>query len=348
MIKLNFRRGAAFANKKANEYLKDKNPEDFKSIAVIRHAAIGDFVVMRPFLIELKKFFPNANITLSVISSYMYGIPEDLIDNVHVIDKQHLDNKQKKTSFFYRYHQIKQLPPQDIIFDLTDSALTLLIMLFSKTKLKIGFPYRPLKRFFYDITTVRSDFVFEAQSIMHQINILGANTKHYPLDYGITKKKRELKNPYVVYFAGASMKSKCWNEENFIELIKKMIVSYPNYTHIILKGIQDDEQFNEIYNPFKNTVNVIHQNPLPLEEIYDYLAQSTLLVSGDTGVRNMAIGSNTATVGIMLAAKTSPIRYLPKTEKHQAVFNVDGTQPSVNEVYKTVREIITLLDPKDS
>ncbi|MBD3797958.1 MAG: lipopolysaccharide heptosyltransferase family protein, partial [Campylobacterales bacterium] len=66
MLKLNFRRGSAFASKKAREYLATISPSDVKNIAVIRHAAIGDFVVTRPFLIELRKFFPNAKITLSV------------------------------------------------------------------------------------------------------------------------------------------------------------------------------------------------------------------------------------------------------------------------------------------
>ena len=52
-MKLNFRRGSAFASNKARRYLEDKKPEDIKTITVIRHAAIGDFMNIRPFLIEL-------------------------------------------------------------------------------------------------------------------------------------------------------------------------------------------------------------------------------------------------------------------------------------------------------
>ena len=59
--------------------------EDVGSIAVIRHAALGDIVLLRPFLFELRRFFPNASITLSLVSNYVYGAPEELVDRVHII-----------------------------------------------------------------------------------------------------------------------------------------------------------------------------------------------------------------------------------------------------------------------
>jgi len=125
-LKLNFRSGSAFASKKAREYLKGKKPEDIQSITVIRHAAIGDFMNIRPFLIELRNFFPNAKITLSVLKHYMYGIPYDLIDNVHVMRRYKEDNS--KTGFFTRIKEARTLPPQDMIFDLTDSTISLFLI----------------------------------------------------------------------------------------------------------------------------------------------------------------------------------------------------------------------------
>jgi ADP-heptose:LPS heptosyltransferase len=130
MLKLNFRRGSAYASSYARRYLKDKKPEDIKSITVIRHAAIGDFMNIRPFLIEMRKFFPNAKITLSVVRHYMYGMPEDLVDAIHIMSRYRDDGT--KTSLFERIKEAKELPSQDIIFDLTDSTLSLLlIFLFS-------------------------------------------------------------------------------------------------------------------------------------------------------------------------------------------------------------------------
>ena len=336
MIKLSFRRGAAFASKKARKHLETINPEDVKNITVIRHAAIGDWIVARPFLIELKKYFPKAIITLSVMRTYMYGMPRDLVDAIHIVDKDDPNNKAKKTSLLTRIKQARELPSQDIIFDLTDSSLSLLLIIFSKAKLKVGYPYRWVRRLFYDIATLRSDFVFETMSMLHQLNILGANTKHYPLEYKLSNKTANQISPYIIYFAGASMEARCWGNQNFIELIKLMLDQFPTYKHVILKGIRDDEQFQEIYASFQNSKNVIHQNALPVELIYDYLAESSLVVVGDTGIRNMAIGVNTPTIGIMFTPYISPMRYLPQTETHKVIFNPDCSKPTVENVLKSI------------
>jgi len=340
-LKLNFRRGSAFASKKAHKYLKEKNPEDIQKITVIRHAAIGDFVVMRPFLIELRKFFPNAKITLSVVNHYMYGVPDDLIDDVHIVSRYQKDGS--KTGFFQRIKEAKTLSAQDIIFDLTDSALTHLLLFFSRSQLKIGYPYRSFMKLFYDICVLRSDFVLETQSMMHQLNILGANTHHYPLNYQLTTVARNEIEPYIIYFSGASMPERCWEKTKFVQLIKKTVQTYPEYRHIILKGIGQDEHFSEIYEPFSQYKNVIHQDSMPLTQIYDYLGAASLVVVGDTGIRNMAIASNAPTLGLMWAPHISPLRYLPKVEKHQVVFNTEFHQPSVDEVYKALQTLMSKL-----
>ena len=86
-MKLNFRPKAAFASKKAFKYLENRKPDDIREVVIIRHAAIGDFMNLRPFLLGIKSFFPNAKITLSTINTYVYGTPDDLIDAVHIIDR---------------------------------------------------------------------------------------------------------------------------------------------------------------------------------------------------------------------------------------------------------------------
>jgi ADP-heptose:LPS heptosyltransferase len=342
-MKFAFRKGSAFVSKKAEEYFNHKEPQDIKNIAVIRHAAIGDWVVTRPFLIELKKFFSNAKITLSVNRSAMYGIPEDLVDYIHIMDKDNPNNKSKKTSLIDRIKQAKKLSKQEILFDLTDSSMSLLLTIFSNADIKVGYPYRSIRRWFYDISTLRSDFVLETISMLHQINILGANTKHYPLEYQLTKKTTNLEKPYIIYFAGASMKNRFWGDDNFISLIEKMSLQYPQYKHVILKGIKEDEQFNEIYQPFKDIDNVVQQDALPIEDIYDYLGEASLVIVGDTGIRNMAIATHTPTIGIMFIQGISPLRYLPKIEEHQVVYNTDYTRPSTEDVFNATVKLLTSL-----
>ncbi len=340
-MKLNFRRGSAFASKKAREYLKDKNPQDITSITVIRHAAIGDFMNIRPFLIELREFFPNATITLSVLNHYMYGMPYDLIDEVHVMSRYKEDNS--KTGFFTRIKEAKTLPPQDIIFDLTDSTISLFLIVLSQAKLKIGYPYRAIRRTFFDVATLRSDFVVEAVSVLHMLNILGAKTRTH-LEYGLNEKFPKGDKKRIVYFAGASTKSKCWEEGKFRELINKMSQTYKDYQHVILQGIGENEKFLEIYEPLSHKNNVILQETMSIEEVMQFLSDSRCLVSNDTGIRNIGIALQTPTVGIFF--QIPPFRYWPREDKHDCAFNIEYTSPDVKTVYNSTKQLIDKLYEK--
>ena len=339
-MKLNFRSGSAFASNKARKYLSTITPEEIQNITVIRHAAIGDFMNIRPFLIELREFFPNAKITLSVIRHYMYGIPEDLIDDVHIMSRYKSSNLTKKAGLLTRIKEAKELPEQDIIFDLTDSTITLLLVVLAKAKLKIGYPYRSIRRFFFDIATYRSDFVVEAQSVLHMLNILGAKTRT-PLYYGHEKKYPKTEKKRVVYFAGASVENKCWEKEKFKFLIDKMSDEFKGYEHVVLQGIGKNEKFFEIYEPLQEKDNVVLQEVMPIEEVMQFLANSRCLVSNDTGVRNMGIALEIPTIGIFF--NIPPFRYWPREEKHDCVFNIEYHQPSVDDVYIATKNLIDKL-----
>ena len=91
----------------------DLSRDTIKNIAVIRHGALGDMLLTRAFLVEARKAFPNASITLSIVSNYTRGTPEDLVDRVHVVH----GSDQRETPLRTRIKRMKELGPQDIIFD---------------------------------------------------------------------------------------------------------------------------------------------------------------------------------------------------------------------------------------
>ena len=336
-MQLNFRPKAAFASKKAFNYLADRHPGDINQIVIIRHAAIGDFMNIRPFLLGLKSFFPDAKIALSTINTYAYGTPDDLVDDVHIIDRT---INGKKTSAFQRLKQIRQLPRADLLFDLTDSSLSLLTAIFSKPKLKIGYSYRPSRRFFYDISTLRSDFVLEADSVLHMLYMLGYS-RHGDLEYGYDKLYPKKPAKQIVYFAGASMKNKCWSEDKFSALIGQLSDQYPDYKHVILQGIRDDEKFLEIYKPISDKGNVVLKETMSLDGVMQFLSNSHLLISNDTGIRNMAIATQTPTIGIFF--DIAPFKYWPNEKKHNCVFNEDYRQPAVNDVLSSAVKMMEYL-----
>jgi ADP-heptose:LPS heptosyltransferase len=142
-MKLWFEKGA-WASKKGIKNAGALSPESVRSIVIIRHAAIGDMMVLRPFLLQARAFFPNAKITLSIVSNYSYGTATDLVDRVHVVDKK---IGGKKTSFFSRLKQIREQGEHDLLFDMADTSSSGMVSIFTKAKLKIGFPYRQMKNY---------------------------------------------------------------------------------------------------------------------------------------------------------------------------------------------------------
>lgn len=110
-MKLWFERGA-WVSKKGRNKINKINPLYVRRVVIIRHAALGDMVLVRPFIVELRKFFSNAEIVISLVSNYTYGTPFDLVDGVHIIHGSH----EKNISFIQRIKKIKELGPSDIKF----------------------------------------------------------------------------------------------------------------------------------------------------------------------------------------------------------------------------------------
>lgn len=333
-----FERGA-FATSKAKEYLSNSfDPKKIRKIAVIRHAALGDQVIVRPFLIEARKFFPNAEITLVAVSNYMYGVPDDLVDRVHVMPGKHHDKKKAPVS--EKIRNIKELGPQDIIFDLASTNRSHWMMALSKATLKIGFPYKSyLKGVLYNVCVPRSDFQPEVECMLDMLKLLG-HYPEYPLDFAYPDNRDicEKERPFVLYFNGASQKSKIVSQDYMKALISKAAIEHPEYDHIFLEGKNDFEKGDFLKEVVEQHKNCRIQSLQPLDSLVELTAKATLLVSPDTGVRNVGISTHTPTVGIFYS--TVPFRYTPHYEKHYVAMSADGSIPEVESVCNLITKAL--------
>ena len=336
-MKLWFERGA-WATRTARRTLGAVSPQSVRRIAVIRHAALGDMVLVRPFLVEARKFFPNAEIVLSLVSNYTYGAPTDLVDSVNVIS-----GNDKNVSFMKRIREARSLGPVDILFDLADTTRSRYLALLTPAKLKVGFPYRwYLRTLLFDVAVFRSDFAFEAEVMLDTLKLLGANPT-VPLDFEWPVQLRaqpgEKQPEIIVYFPFASVRSKCWPKENFSALIDRMAAEFKQHQHVILGGIGPNEDPTLFVDAVERHSNVFLKPAMSLDETIEFLMQSTLLISNDTGVRNLAIATNTPTLGIFFT--TVPHRYWPRWGGlHDSVFVADGTVPSVEDVTARARALL--------
>jgi ADP-heptose:LPS heptosyltransferase len=325
-MKFWFTKGA-WASKKARERVKHLSPETTNNIAVIRHGALGDMVLTRAFLIEARKAFPNAKITLSLVSNYTRGAPEDLVDRVHVIH----GSDQRGTPLRERIKRIRELGEQDIIFDLASSNRSIMTCLFNRATLKIGFPYRKIQaQLIYDVATCRTDTNFEVNDMLAMLHIFGIKTA-YPHVYNMPGESLKRDRPYIIYFAGASTPLKCWPADHFTGLIREMAVLYPQHDHLVLEGIQEWERADAILEPIKGVDNTGAINADTIEDTTALLKGADLVVSNDTGIRHIAIVCETPTVCIFY---TDPFRYWPRYPIHDIVIP-DPTWPPPVEAVKS-------------
>lgn len=330
-----FEKGA-YANKKARDFVASKfNPLTIKKIAVIRHAALGDQVITRPFLVEVKKFFPNAKVTLSVVSNYQYGMPDDLCDELHII---HGSEMKSNISFREKINNFKSLEKQDIIFDLAATNRSYWLTFFSDAKLKIGFPYGHwTARFLYDIALLRSDFTAEVEVMLDFLRMLG-HAPNYPLDFAYPNNALliEQQKPYIVYFNGASQESKMYPSSFISELLTISATALPEYQHVFLEGLNEQEKATQLTNTPKNNISI--QTPMSLDKLIHYISQASVVVSTDTGIRNIAISTHTPTVGIFYS--TVPFRYTPLYDTHKIVMNANATIPKPNDVLTCLKNLL--------
>ena len=323
-MKFWFNKGV-WASNKARETVTSLAQQDVKNIAVIRHGALGDMLLTRAFLVEARKAFPNASITLSIVSNYTRGTPEDLVDRVHVVH----GSDQRDTPLRTRIRRMKELGTQDIIFDLASSSRSVMTCVLNKAKLKIGFPYRRMQaKLFYDVATCRSDTNFEVDDMINMLNIFGIKTA-YPHRYNMPGAALERDRPYIVYFAGASTPNKCWPASSFSQLITQMIELYPQHQQLVLEGIQLWEKADEILAPIDAADRAAAITADTIDETTALLKGADLVVSNDTGIRHLAIVSETPTVGIFLA---DPFRYWPRYSIHDVAIPDPDWPPSVEAV----------------
>jgi len=326
-----FEKGA-YASKKARLYQANEfDPSKVKNIAVIRHAALGDQVITRAFLIEARKFFPNAKITLCAVSNYQYAMPSDLVDSVHIMPGR---QKGRKVTLSEKLRKANELEDQDIIFDLAATNRSYWLLTFTKAKLKIGFPYRPaLAKLFYDIAIFRSDLTPEVESMLHMLKLLGHNPS-YPLDFGYpdNRSQRDTEKPYIVYFGGASQERKMYPFDKLTNLMNLAAAELPDYQHIYLEGISDTEKGDKLGKLTSDNINI--QPSMDLDEVITFIAKASVVVSTDTGIRNVAISTHTPTVGIFYA--TVPFRYTPVYENHYITMNSNADIPTPEAILNTI------------
>ncbi len=310
--------------------------EDIRTIAIIKHGALGDLVHVRPMILTLRRYFPNATITFSVISHYTNGTPGDLVDRVHVTKSKHGNYTERE-----KWASMRTLGAHDIIFDITQTTRSHWLTLITPAKLKIGFKHKGIERLVYDIAIARAHYRFEAETFLEQLNTIGLNYK-WPLEYGYQEIAPVIDGDYILYFPTASDDYKIWEKERFAGLINKSMRDYPQYQHVLLIGLDDWEK------SWANEMATHIDKPEALQRMQGGEQTETLVtharcvVVNDTGIRNLAIARGTPTLGIF--PRGILFGYVPRFGLHDVTYTTENSFPEVDDAYTTFTNLLQRIE----
>ena len=324
-----------YASRAAKARLGALRREDVRSVAVIKHAALGDLVLTRPFLVEVRRHFPNARITLGAIANYVHGLPEDLVNRVHVAAGQF----RPRPSWPERLRSYRELGHHDLLFDLTASSASAWIAKVNPAGVKFGFQHSPLSRWIYDVTLPRSFLTFEAETFLHLLAILRLRYA-WPPDFGWPPHVRELHPPYLVYFPTASSPPRCWPAERYGALLGRLARALPDHEHRLLYGVGawEVEAGDTVLAAAGAHPNIRAVRDAKREAFRALLSGATLFIGNDTGVKHLAVGLGTPTLAVM--ARSVVDTYLPRYDCHDAVHDPEGADPSVEEVERAALRLL--------
>lgn len=298
-------------------------------IAVIKHAALGDLVLSRPFLREVRRHFPAAKLTLGLSSNYQRGAPLDLVDGVHLV--------QRGLPWRATLANYRELGAQDIVFDLTATARSRWLVLLNRPGLAVGMAGSRLDRRLYDIVVPRTGFKYEAESFLDLLGAVGLETA-WPPDFALPALPRPQPAPYIAYFATASTPGKCWPGERFAALVTRMAAARPDLDHVVLSGLADWELATAAQLAAALAGVPRARVAGPEADLFAWVGSAALLVSNDTGARNVAIAGGVPTVGLFF--DSPPFRYLPRFGRHEALFRAGRALPSVADTLAATLRVL--------
>ncbi|QTF92753.1 glycosyltransferase family 9 protein [Halomonas sp. BM-2019] len=327
----------AYLSRRGRRCLESTAVNEVKRILVIRQCAFGDYMAARPFLVELRRLFPEAHITLATVTTYRYAVPEDLVDAVYV--------QETRGNLAAQWRSLRAIEPVDMLFDLADTSRSRVLTLMAPAAIKFGFPYRSFfNHLLYDVGLRRSNYHYEAEVLLDFLKVMGHKPR-YPLDFAMPCHPGAKAPRVIAYFPFASQAEKSLPLDAWSQLIDQAAAEFPDYRHMLLEGHKAEESGDFLAEVTARHANVAVQPRTPLEALGPWMADVSALVCGDTGVRNLALATHTPTLGIFF--RTLPYRYWPRYEAcHEAVFLRSGEVPGRADILQGLEELLVRVYPE--
>ncbi len=297
------------------------NIKDFKNIAILQTAFIGDVVLTLPLAQSIRKFNPDCQITF-ITTPQSAGIPGvcTAIDEVVILDKR---NEFKGVGGIFRFVKTRQIKGYDLWFCPHSSIRSSLISLLMKNTVKIGFQNSSL-HYVYDYKADYINYFHEIErnlellkpfDLKTNINLKDVQVQISNEDTEIISRMIGKLNNYVVIAPGSVWETKKWKEEHFAELINK-------FTDIgvdcVLTGSVADKSLCDRLSSKTGAVSLAGMTNIP--QTLRTIELSSLVITNDSAPTHFAGLMNTRVITIY--GPTSPIfGFGPRSDKSLIIRN---------------------------
>jgi heptosyltransferase-2 len=334
----------------------DLTSKNIKKILVIRkHNQIGDILVSVPMYYALKKYFPQAQITL-LASKTNYPIPfkelNPYLDEVIIFDKSSLKRQLEIIKFLRNENFDLAIVPSTIRLSSTSNLLSFL----SGIKYRVGVSkVDDQKNKFSFLLNIKKEFhwgknkthqVFRNLEVIEQINCKINVSEALNSFIKITDNekieakeilKTKLSNPSILIglHPGGGKIENIWNWKNFFEVAKQLREKW-NCSFLITAGSIDKEIVENIGKNFTsiNYPFFIAEN-FPVRKLAALINECDLFISNDTGV--MHIAGLTKTYLISLFKKNKSYEWAPLSRNK---FFIESEDENINSI--SVDQVLSL------
>lgn len=346
------------------------NKSQINKILVFRLDEIGDVVMTTPFIRELRRNFPKANITL-IVKPQTYNLVElcPYVNQILTFNRysgrfSFFINIFKAYSFSKKFLQKEKfglciIPRWD-----TDVYGASYLAYFSKAKRRVAYSEcvsaiksienKGFDGFFTDVIT-RTEHLHEVERNLDVIRFLNRTIVNDKLEIWYDKGKSEVFNKEntktlkFVVVTSTSSEFKEWNINNYIDVINRITVRFLVDVILLGRGERAQRQADILEKNCCIKCNFV--NKTTLRESLSILKQSDLYLGGDTGPTHLAAVAGLKGIALYVDnyngnnyGYNCPERFGPWKSNIEAMTPLNGqcgiNQITVEEVYQELEKIL--------